>query len=79
MENYQENIVKDFGNEWNLYKQDDSKTNFKEIFSTYFSIFPKNILNKESVGFDEVCGSGRWVKFVAPKVKELTCLNPSEK
>tara|TARA_Y100001933_G_C18877529_1_gene512595 strand:+ start:175 stop:999 length:825 start_codon:yes stop_codon:yes gene_type:complete len=79
MENYQENIVKDFGNEWNLYKQDDSKTNFKEIFSTYFSIFPKNILNKESVGFDAGCGSGRWAKFVAPQVKELTCLDPSEK
>ena len=79
MENYQANVVKDFGNEWNLYKQDNSKTNFKEIFSEYFSIFPKSILNKGAVGFDAGCGSGRWAKFVAPEVKELTCLDPSEK
>ena len=79
MTNYQKSVVQDFGNEWHLYKQDNSKTNFEEIFSIYFSVFPKDILNKESVGFDAGCGSGRWAKFVAPKVKELICLDPSEK
>jgi len=79
MENYHAKVIEDFGNEWDLYKQDDSKINFEEIFSTYFSIFPKDILNKESVGFDAGCGSGRWAKFVAPKVKKLICLDPSKK
>ena len=25
------------------------------------------------------CGSGRWAKFIAPKVKVLNCIEPSDK
>ena len=31
------------------------------------------------MGFDAGCGSGRWAKFIAPKVKSLYCFDPSEK
>ena len=34
-------------------------------------------ISKESVGFDLGCGSGRWAKSVAPKVKKLICIDPS--
>ena len=55
------------------------KNKFWRNFFNIFSIFPKDILNKESVGFDAGCGSGRWAKFVAPKVKKLICIDPSKK
>ena len=35
------------------------------------------IVSKESVGFDLGCGTGRWAKSVAPKVKKLICIDPS--
>lgn len=71
-------VINDFGKEWNLF--DQSKLNSKELkklFDRYFKIFKKNILNKNSIGFDLGCGSGRWAYFIAPKVKKLNCIDPS--
>jgi ubiquinone/menaquinone biosynthesis C-methylase UbiE len=47
-------------------------------FNDYFEIFPWDIIGEDSIGFDMGCGSGRWAKFVAPKVKYLNCIDPSE-
>ena len=33
---------------------------------------------KDAVGFDMGCGTGRWAQFVAPKVKTLDCVGPSD-
>ena len=30
-----------------------------------------------SIGFDMGCGSGRWAKLIANKVKLLNCIDPS--
>ena len=72
-------VIKDFGDEWDTYPQDNLNDELKEIYTRYFSIFPESYLNQESVGFDMGCGSGRWGKFVAPKVKKLICIDPSSK
>ena len=72
--------VSDFGDEWNKFDNEKiSKTELKKIFNNYFSIFPKKILNKNSVGIDIGSGSGRWADFVMPKVKKLYLLEPSKK
>ena len=71
-------VINSFGNEWN--KFDQSNLNFIElnkIFNDYFKIFPWNSVNKNSIGFDMGCGSGRWAKVVAPKVGKLNCIEPS--
>jgi ubiquinone/menaquinone biosynthesis C-methylase UbiE len=34
-------------------------------------------MTPQSEGFDIGCGSGRWARFVAPKVKKLNCIDPS--
>lgn len=71
--------IEEFGNEWN--KFDQSKLNqkeLKEITKRYFDIFPSEYLNKQFVGFDLGCGSGRFAKHVADKVKILHCIEPSE-
>lgn len=71
-------VVNDFGLEWNKfnYKNIDNK-NLKKIFNDYFNIFPFKKINKNSIGFDMGCGNGRWAKFIAPKVKKLNCIEPS--
>ena len=72
-------VIKDFGNEWNEFDQSALRQDeLKKLFDRYFHIFPKNKLNKKSIGFDLGCGSGRWAKFVAPKVKKLNCIDPSK-
>ena len=44
----------------------------------YFDIFPIEELDKNSIGFDMGCGSGRWAKFIANKVGTLNCIDPSK-
>ncbi len=78
MKNIDKNVVDDFGKEWSKYDQSHFDTKTKEAFIQYFSIFPEEILSIESVGFDAGCGSGRWAKYIAPKVKHLHCFDPSQ-
>jgi SAM-dependent methyltransferase len=71
-------IINDFGLEWEKFSNfnsDDKK--LKKIFNDYFKIFPKRFLKKNKTGFDLGCGTGRWALFVAPKVKKLYCIEPS--
>jgi SAM-dependent methyltransferase len=76
--NVDSNVVDDFGKEWKIFDQ-KALTN-EELtlaFNEYFHIFPFELINKNSIGFDMGCGSGRWAKLIAPKVKALTCIDPS--
>lgn len=71
-------VVKGFGDEWNKFDQTRiNNSKLKKIFEKYFKIFPWKKIGQNSVGFDMGCGSGRWAKFVAPKVKKLYCIEPS--
>ena len=70
--------VASFGDEWSRFDQSSmSYSEASEIFMKYFSIFPWDMLPSNPVGFDMGCGSGRWAKFVAPKVGRLNCIDPS--
>ena len=78
MKNLDKKTVESFGDEWIYF--DQSQMNNKDahkIFRNYFSIFPLKKLSKLSEGFDMGCGSGRWAKFIAPKVRVLHCIDPS--
>lgn len=78
MTNKDENVIKEFGDEWIKFDHgalDEQK--LEEIFWQYFKIFPWDKLPKDAVGFDMGCGSGRWARFVAPKVHTLNCIEPS--
>ncbi len=77
--NLNKKVVEDFGNEWSKFDQSLLKNKeLKEIFDQYFDIFPLNEINDTHVGFDFGCGSGRWAKLIANKVKKLNCIDPSE-
>jgi ubiquinone/menaquinone biosynthesis C-methylase UbiE len=78
MKNFNKKTIESFGEEWARFDQSgmEEKEAF-EMFQSYFKIFPLKKLTKYAVGFDMGCGSGRWAKFVAPKVKQLNCIDPS--
>ena len=78
MKNLDKKTVQSFGDEWLHFDQTGMKNDEAyKIFKNYFSIFPFNKLSKKSEGFDMGCGSGRWAKFIAPKVGLLHCIDPS--
>jgi len=69
--------VSGFGNEWNRFEQNHNQEELKKIFNEYFSIFPFNEINKNSIGFDAGCGSGRWTNIIKSQVKRMDCIDPS--
>lgn len=79
MRNVDDKIVRDFGDEWEDYDYSSfNKKKLKDTFDKYFSIFPWNLINKKSIGFDMGCGTGRWAQFIADRVAHLYCVDPSE-
>jgi SAM-dependent methyltransferase len=72
--------VAGFGEEWSRYDQSGVKeSELREAFARYFAVFPWERLPPAAVGFDLGCGSGRWARFVAPRVAKLHCIDPSQK
>ena len=78
MENLHKPTVDSFGVEWTHFDQMKlSEEESYKIFQEYFSIFPWDKISSNSEGFDMGCGTGRWAKWVAPRVGLLNCLDPS--
>jgi SAM-dependent methyltransferase len=70
--------VEDFGREWTSFDQSGlSPAELERRFNEYFRLFPWRRLPPEAVGFDLGCGSGRWARYVAPRVGELHCIDAS--
>jgi len=71
--------VNSFGDEWFRFDQSGmTDSEAKKVFDEYFLIFPWLELPENSEGFDMGCGSGRWAKYVAPRVGRLHCIDPSK-
>jgi SAM-dependent methyltransferase len=71
-------VVESFGQEWEKFDQSTVNTaEERDLFDRYFSEFPWKQLHKASVGFDVGCGTGRWARWVAPRVGILHCVEPS--
>ncbi len=76
--NIHEEVVKGFGDEWQRFDQSKlSAAELSVMFDSYFNIFPWEKLPPNAVGFDLGCGSGRWAKFVTPRVGFLHLIDPS--
>jgi len=77
-ENRDDATIESFGDEWSAYTQADvSPQELESLFQTYFGIFPWERLPRGAVGFDMGCGSGRWARWVAPRVGHLHCIDPA--
>jgi SAM-dependent methyltransferase len=69
--------VAGFGREWATFDQAGIEPELEGRFHEYFGIFPWEALPPGAVGFDLGCGSGRWARFVAPRVGALHCIDAS--
>tara|TARA_X000000950_G_scaffold289296_1_gene411694 strand:- start:108 stop:935 length:828 start_codon:yes stop_codon:yes gene_type:complete len=79
VKNLDKKTVQSFGHQWLRYDQSGmTNEEAKKIYKSYFSIFPWKKISKKAEGFDMGCGTGRWAKFVAPKVGKLHCIDPSD-
>ena len=80
MKNIDQRTVDGFGEEWNQFNHSTlSELELRKSWNQYFDIFPFDTLPTNSEGFDMGCGSGRWARFVAPRVGLLNCIDPSSK
>lgn len=78
MTNKNQKVIEEFGDEWTKFHHGNIDTDqLESIFNQYFTNFPWHLLPKEPVGFDMGCGTGRWAQFVAPRVRTLNCIEPS--
>jgi len=77
-ENVDAKTVVSFGDEWTRFDQSSLTENeLLHVFSVYFRIFPWDSLPDGAEGFDMGCGSGRWARLVAPRVRKLNCIDAS--
>ncbi len=77
--NLDKTTVQSFGREWSTYDQNRllPLESMRGRFEEYFGIFPWQTLPPNAVGADVGCGSGRWARYVAPRVGTLHCLDAS--
>lgn len=71
-------VVRHFGLEWTKFDQTAADADdLAAQFDAYFALFPWDAVPPDAAGIDIGCGSGRWARFVAPRVGTLHCLDPS--
>lgn len=76
--NVDQGTVDSFGDEWTRFDQSKlPEAESRAVFDRYFAIFPWASLPSDASGFDMGCGSGRWSRWVAPRVGRLHCIDPS--
>jgi SAM-dependent methyltransferase len=76
--NIDDRVVDGFGEEWTRFDQADVEAaELRRTFDEYFAVFPWSRLPSDAIGFDLGCGSGRWARFVAPRVGRLHCIDAS--
>jgi SAM-dependent methyltransferase len=77
-ENLDPAVVAGFGDEWRRFDQSAlAPDELAKLAGQYFAGFPWDQLRDGAVGLDLGCGSGRWARFVAPRVGTLHCVDAS--
>ncbi len=75
--NLDQNTVTSFGEEWLKFNAFTSEE-ISIAGNQYFDIVDENLLTKNTTVLDLGCGSGRWTKFIAHKVKLVEAVDPSD-
>jgi SAM-dependent methyltransferase len=79
VKNWDTRTVSSFGDEWSRFDQRAMpEQEAQKVFEEYFAVLSWTDLPENAVGFDMGCGSGRWARWVAPKVSHLHCVDPSD-
>jgi SAM-dependent methyltransferase len=75
-DNIDAKTVAGFADEWTRFDQSGlDERESRELFDSYFRVFPWHSLPAGAIGFDVGCGSGRWARHVAPRILTLHCVD----
>jgi SAM-dependent methyltransferase len=69
--------VKAFGEEWARFSQFD-EGDLATVGAEYFDLVGPDIVGPESLVLDIGCGTGRWSRHLAPRVKHVDAVDPSD-
>jgi SAM-dependent methyltransferase len=69
--------VSSFGKEWTKFDHFSEKE-ISKAGDMYFDIVDFNVIGQQSLVLDVGCGTGRWTKYIAPRVKFVEAIDPSE-
>ena len=72
-----QDTVKSFGEEWNTFTHEELSLT-DSAANEYFDVFPLEKINKNWIAADVGCGTGRWARRIAPYVKTLYGIDPSD-
>ena len=75
-DNIDVNVVNEFGNEW-LKFNEFSADEIEKIGNEYFDILDEKMINENTYAIDIGCGSGRWSKYLAQRVRFVEAIDPS--
>jgi len=72
-------VIAGFGREWEAFTHADvaGEEDLRRSFDAYFRVFPWDEISRSATGADVGCGTGRWARFVVPRVGKLVCVDPS--
>ncbi len=74
--NIDHKVVNEFGDEW-LKFFDHNDDLVKKGGEEYFDILHDGIINSKTYALDIGCGTGRWTKYLSPKVGFIEAVDPS--
>lgn len=75
--NIDKSTVDSFGQEWKAF-HDFRPKDMHLAGSSYFDIVTDSMLGSGVVAADFGCGSGRWTKYIASRVKRIAAIDPSD-
>ena len=75
-ENIDTEVVESFGEEW-LKFQNYSDEEIRSLAIMYFDILTDSIINKNTYALDIGCGTGRWTKYLSPRIGFIEAIDPS--
>lgn len=75
--NIDKSTVDSFGQEWKAFHQFD-EDELQRLGGIYFDIVTDEMIGANTIAADFGCGSGRWTRYIAPRVKQIAAIDPSD-
>jgi SAM-dependent methyltransferase len=75
--NADRDTVRSFGDEWNRFASFTEEEN-QRAGDQYFDIVTSEMLNANTTALDLGCGTGRWSRYLSPRVRFIEAVDPGE-